>query len=322
MMEKNIQALITWKLDQKTLDKLKKTFPSVSFVVCINTEEIEEKVPLAQIVYAGIFTAKHAKAAKQLRWLQLNGHGANAYLFPELIKSNVQITNSGQVHSIPISEHVFALLLNHSRKVVELKEGQRRRKWIKQEIYPFLSELYGKSIGIIGVGNIGKEVAKRAKAFGMFVYGVKRDVNVEIQSVDRMYSLEEMDYVLKQSDFIVVTLPETPQTKGLIGKEQLSMMKKEAYLINVGRGSIINENELVHILREKKISGAALDVFQEEPLPKNSVFYELENLFVSPHLSGATPRAVERQVNIFKDNLRRFIENEPFINEVDKERGY
>jgi D-2-hydroxyacid dehydrogenase (NADP+) len=320
-MEK-LKVLITWNLNETLYSELQMEFNNIEFEKCREENAILEKIVDTDIVYAGVFSRKHFLKATKLKWIQLNGHGANAYLFPEIIDSNVLLTNSGQVHSIPISEHVFALMLSHSRKILELRVGQLQGKWVKQEMYPYFSELYGKVIGIVGVGNIGEEVAKRAKAFGMKVLGIRKNLQIPNQYVDQMYSIKDIEHVFGMADYIVVTLPGTKDTIGLIGKKELSCLKKDAFLVNVGRGNVIIEADLIAYLQANKNAGAGLDVFATEPLPSESPFYSMENVILTPHIAGATPAAAVRQITIFTENLERFLSNRPLKNLVDKKTGY
>lgn len=322
MTSHNVKAVITWGLKEPYYIQLQREFPEVRFELCEDSQELEQSVRDAEIVYAGLFKPQHFAKAERLKWLQLNGHGANAFLFPGMAESDVLMTNSGQVHAIPIAEHVFALMLNHSRKITELKRGQNEGRWVKQEIYSSLGELYGKTAAIIGMGNIGTEVAKRAKAFEMKVLGVRRNAAVPHAYADEMFTLDRLEDVLRQADYVIVTLPATPDTTGLFGKNEWALLKRDAYLINVGRGDIFVEDDLIDALRNEQFAGAGLDVFCKEPLPDGSPFYALDNVMVTPHLSGATPAAAQRQHAIFAENLRRFLSGEPLMNLVDKRAGY
>jgi phosphoglycerate dehydrogenase-like enzyme len=316
------KALITWNIKEPLLEDLKSQFPDVRFDVKLQAQEIEDGVREADIVYAGVFQQTHFANARKLKWIQLIGHGAEAYLFPEMVESDVQITNSGQVHAIPIAEHVFAMMLNHSRRIVELKDGQRKGQWIKPDIYPYLDELYGKVAAIVGVGNIGVEIAKRAKAFGMKTLGVRRNAGMPCDYLDEIYTLSDLSRVLSSADYLVLALPGTKETVGLIGKNELALMKNSAYLINVGRGNVFKEPELIDALKMRQVAGAGLDVFITEPLPSDSPFYGLESVLLSPHISGATPHSASRTMGIFADNLKRFLNRSPLLNVVNKKAGY
>jgi phosphoglycerate dehydrogenase-like enzyme len=321
-MKSITKALITWNIKEQLLEDLKSQFPEVRFDVKLQAQEIDDSVREADVVYAGVFQQTHFANAHKLKWIQLIGHGAEAYLFPEMVDSDIQLTSSGQVHAIPIAEHVFAMMLNHSRKIVELKDGQRRGQWIKPDIYPHLDELYGKVAAIVGMGNIGAEITKRAKAFGMKTLGVRKNAGMPCDYVDEMYSLDDLSRVLSIADYIVLALPGTKETIGLIGENELALMKNSAYLINVGRGNVFKEPELIDALKKRQVAGAGLDVFVTEPLPADSPFYGLEQVLLSPHISGATPHSANRTVGIFAENLKRFLNKSRLLNVVNKKAGY
>lgn len=184
--------------------------------------------------------------------------------------------------------------------------------------------LKGQSVGILGLGAIGREIARLCKAFGMKVIGVRRSGGPEssFPDVDRVYPRDRLPELLAESDFVVLALPLTKETKGMVGEKELRGMKPSAYLINVARGAIVDEGALLRALEEKWISGAGLDVFIQEPLPPESKFYELPNVIFSPHISGDMPEYELRATEVFCENLRRYLAGEPFLHEVDKEKEY
>jgi phosphoglycerate dehydrogenase-like enzyme len=186
-------------------------------------------------------------------------------------------------------------------------------------------EVEGKTMGILGYGSIGKEIASRCKALGMNVVGLRRDEPSSPQNNDRadiIFQDDHLEELLRNSDFVTVALPLTEETRGMIGEEELRMMKKEAYLINIARGGIIKEDVLIKALNNGWIAGAALDVFEKEPLAADHPFYKMSNVLITPHISGTNPEYMNRVIEIFADNLERYLEGKPLKNVVDKKQGY
>ena len=185
------------------------------------------------------------------------------------------------------------------------------------------AELYGATVGIISLGRIGSEIAKRAKAFGMRVIGTRRTAAGEkAENVEQVYPISRLNDLLAESDYVVLTLPSTAETKKLIGEAQLKAMKKSAFLINVARGDVVDEQALIAALRDGTIAGAALDVFDKEPLPADSAFWELPNVLISPHVAGYAEKGDDRMTDLFCDNLRLFLDGKPLVNIVDATKGY
>jgi phosphoglycerate dehydrogenase-like enzyme len=254
-------------------------------------------------------------SAGNLKWIQACSAGVERFLLPEVVASSVILTNAKGVYATPCSDHVIAMLLMFARRMNKFVRFQSARKWQKLE----LDELQGKSVGIIGLGSIGREIERKAKCFGVNVIGLSRG---ERRSRDSYSS--ELEALLKQSDFVVLSTPLTKGTSGIIGKDELALMKRTAFLINIGRGQLIRERELVMALKERKIAGAALDVFEEEPLPPSSELWDMENVIITPHVAGDTKHMLEntRICNIFCENLKRYASGNPLINIVDKQAGY
>jgi len=203
--------------------------------------------------------------------------------------------------------------------------NQTEKKWERPETWtsPMIEELSGKTLGIVGLGRIGTEIAKKAKCLGMRVIATKRDpTHPASTNVDRLIAPADLNQLLAESDFTVLSLPLTKETEGMIGDKQLKSMKPTGILINVSRGRIIQENKLVQALKQGWIAGAGLDTFENEPLPENSELWNFKNVIITPHIAGDTPHYPERLTNIFTENLNRFIHKQPLINVVDKNLGY
>jgi len=317
-----VKVLVTFPLDEKYLKKIGE-IDGVEVVKATTNEEILREIENAEILYSTKITPEQFKKAKKLRWIQSPFVGVDALLIEEVRKSDVIVTCSRGIHASQASDHVFALILAFARRLPELFEDQRRRVWRVRHPLPFdpLDELSGKTLGIVGLGAIGREIARKGKCFGMRVIGIKRTPE-KVDYVDEVYGVDGLEKVLEESDYLVLCVPLTSETRSMIGEEELRKMKKSAYLINIARGEVVDEDALIRALKEKWIAGAALDVTREEPLSKTSELWELDNVIITPHVAGSTPHYWDRAVNLFLENLKRYLRGDKLLNVVDKGRGY
>jgi phosphoglycerate dehydrogenase-like enzyme len=277
------------------------------------------------VLLAGYFSPELFKAAKKLKWIQAFSAGVERFLIPEVLSSQVILTNAGGVFSVPVAEHVIALMLCLNRKLHVLVANQAQRVWLSEESELIMGtdELNGKTVGIVGLGRIGLEIAARAKCFGMTVIGLKKDVSGgRSEFVDELLSSEKLLDVLGRCDFVVLQTPLTRETEGMFGEEELHKMKRTAYLINTGRGKLVQEDKLIQALQEGWIAGAGLDTFAVEPLPADSPLWMMKNVVITPHVGGYSPRDFERLMGVFCENLKRFSIGQELVNVVDKARGY
>ena len=252
-----------------------------------------------------------------LKWVMLCSTGFSDNITPEILRRDVVLTNSPGIHTIPIAESVIAAMLDHVKRLRERRADQRRRMWRQLNC----SELHGGTILLIGLGNIGRRVARLCKAFDMSVIGTKRTVE-PVDDVDVVFPNKDLEKHLPEADFVVVAAPLTPLTENMIGEEEFAAMKEGSYLINVGRGRIVDEGPMVEALREGRIGGAYLDCHVVEPLPPDHPLWGMENVFVIPHDSHSSPLIGDRIIDIFCENLRRYIGKEPLLNVCDPNRGY
>ncbi|WP_258535678.1 D-2-hydroxyacid dehydrogenase [Bacillus sp. 03113] len=256
-----------------------------------------------------------------LEWVQSTSVGLDALLNPRVKESSVLLTNTKGCTSVPIAEHTVALISSLSRGIPMMIRNQQQQKW---ELPPVM-DLEKATVGIVGYGEIGKEIAKRCKSFDMNIIGCKKHVGkgkTNDDPADAIVGLNQIDDVLSQADFLVLALPSTDETYHFINKERLEKMKKGSFLINVGRGNTIAEDDLLSSLQNGHLTGAALDVFDVEPLPKEHPFWHLENVIVSPHHAYYSPKTMDRYMDLFIENLKRFSVGEPLLNVVNKELGY
>lgn len=244
-------------------------------------------------------------------WFHTSSAGVDHPAFKGLLEQGVRLTNGGGTQAKPIAQWVMLFMLAASKGLTAWLADKSERRWQPHEC----DELTGRVCGVIGLGAIGQEVARLAKAMEMKTIGVNRSAQ-PADCVDSVLSLDRIDELLNQSDYVVVCAPLNDQSRHLIDADRLKMMKPSAWLINIGRGAIIDEPALVHALQAGTIAGAALDVFEKEPLPDDSPLWEMPNVFISPHNSGSSPYGLERAVEVFALNLERFVRGEPLANEV------
>jgi len=289
-----------------------------------NKENLKELIPEADILVSFSITPENYKIAKNLKWIHLAVAGVDESVFPELLKSKVIITACKGMHSHTISEQILGMILCFAKGIHLSTLRQVQKKWTFNEVMKQRFELKGKTLGIIGLGGIGLELAKKGKCLGMQIIGMKNRVRKgeQIRYVDRILPKQKLPELLSQSDFVALTLPLTDETFHLIGEKELAQMKNSAYLINTSRGKIIDEKALIDALENKRIAGAGLDVFEEEPLSPNSRLYYLENVIITPHVAGTMVDYFEKVAQIFKDNLKRYFKGQKMINLVDKRLGY
>ncbi|SHN07829.1 D-2-hydroxyacid dehydrogenase [Gracilibacillus kekensis] len=310
--------VVNTDLDEKYLQQLKKIAPDWRIV----NNESPEDLKNAEIVLHWNKESKDLLLQKNtnLRWVQVWSAGVNGLPLKQLEEKGVSLTSANGVHAFPISETIFALMLSLTRKIHTYVRQQQQKKWENADLK---LEIHQKTIGIIGVGEIGLETAKIAKAFGMKVLGVRYS-GKEANHVDRMYTQDQLSKVLPQCDYVVVTLPLTDETKGMFTATQFKQMKKSAFFINIGRGAIVKEQDLIEALDANKIAGAGLDVFAKEPLPDDSPLWEMENVIVTPHTAGATEQYNQRVIeDIFIPNFKEYLKsNKPNINLVNYKKGY
>jgi phosphoglycerate dehydrogenase-like enzyme len=247
-------------------------------------------------------------------------------MFPELVQSDVIVTNAREVHGPVVAEHVIALVLALAKQLPQAVRLQQKHIWGQEIMWrgsPRPREVAGATLGLVGLGSIGREVAERAAGLGMRVIATRENPRKgRPDGVEQVYAPGEINTLLGRSDYVVLSAPITAATTGLINAERLAYMKPDAFLINVGRGTLVDELALAVALRSKKIGGAALDVFEQEPLPADSPLWDLEDLLLTPHSAGLTDKLWERHYVLIRENLGRYLAHEPLLALVDKTKGY
>lgn len=255
-----------------------------------------------------------------VRWIHSRSAGLEQTLFPELIESEVVVTNGSGVFSPSLGEFALAAILCFAKDFHRMIRNQMAGLWEQFEV----TMVSGQTLGIVGYGSIGRAVAVRARALGMNVLGLRRvsQTPTDDSLIDEVYEREQLLEMLPQCDYVVVTVPLTEQTRGLIGNAEFTAMKNSAVVINIGRGATIDEGAMIKALSHRRIRGAALDVFDQEPLPQGHPFYSLENVLLSPHCADRTPAWLDNAMRFFLEQLERFRRGETLLNVVDKVLGY
>jgi phosphoglycerate dehydrogenase-like enzyme len=257
-------------------------------------------------------------ATPKLRWYHTVSAGVENMPLPELAQRGIVLTNNSGSYDIQIAEHLMAFVFAASRQLHRYRDLQRASEWKELQH----QELRDATIVVYGMGSIGGEIARLASAVGMRVIGVRRRAGPSEAGIDLVVAADRLVDVVREADYLAVAAPLTSATRGAISREVISRMKPTAWIMNIGRGAIIDEPAMIEALQAKRIAGAALDVFTTEPLPKESPLWALENVIITPHHSGSSPRASERTLKLFAENLRRYKAGEPLINRVDFEAGY
>ncbi|MFK9091063.1 D-2-hydroxyacid dehydrogenase [Bacillus salipaludis] len=316
------KMVIAKKLEQNQIEQIKNVIPDWELIVSKDKEIFQEHAKDAEIIAGWKKGLEEYCLGQQskLKWLQSWSAGVDSLPLETLQSKNITLTSANGVHAYPISETIFALMLGLTRKIHTYVKNQQAKTWHHAHMG---LEIHEKTIGIIGVGEIGKETAKIAKVFGMTVLGV-RNSGRPVDYVDEMYTPDQLDLLLPKCDYVVVTLPHTKETHQLFGAAQFKRMKSSAIFINIGRGEIVVEEELVQAIQEGTIAGAGLDVFEKEPLSTESPLWEIENVIITPHTSGSTEHYNKRVIeNILIPNLKDYLSGKtPTINLVDFSKGY
>ena len=285
-------------------------------------EDLKELIRDAEILLGWDFRARALEAAwpeaRRLKWMQWSGAGVDALLFPELVKSEVRVTNSRGVFDRAMAEYVLGLIIAFVKHFPETWSFQSERRWRHR----LTDTVHGKKVLVVGAGGIGRSIARLCAGAGMRVSGVGRSARSADADFGRVHACESLNEALPEADFVVVAAPLTAGTRGLFSAEQFRHMKSTARFINVGRGAIVDESALTAALVDGRIGGAALDVFEEEPLPVESPLWSMPNVIVSPHMSGDFTGYADALAGIFLENYRRYRAGERLVNLVDKALGF
>jgi phosphoglycerate dehydrogenase-like enzyme len=315
-----------WNAPPWFSQRLQQEFPQLEIVHLTAYEGVEQELRDAEIAIAWSLRPEQFKAAQKLRWIHSPAAAVHQLMFPDLITSDVILTNSREVHGPVVAEHVIALIFALAKQLPQAVRLQQKHIWGQDPMWhgsPRPREVTGATLGLVGLGSIGYEVARRAAALGMHVIAMREHPEKgRPDGVKQIFAPSQFDTLLAQSDYVVLAAPLTSTTRNLIDAARLAQMKPDACLINVSRGPLVDEAALAQALRDKKIGGAALDVFVSEPLPSESPLWDLENLLITPHTAALTEKLWERHYALISENLRRYLNHQPLLAVVDKQKGY
>jgi phosphoglycerate dehydrogenase-like enzyme len=296
-----------WDTPGWVLERMRTAVPGVEFVHARTPDEAVRKIPDAEVVFSSVVRPEMFDAAGRLRWIHSPAAGIGGMLFPSLVSSDVILTNSRGMHAETIAEHVIALTLALFRDLPTAVRRQSARVWAQEELsVPGPRLLRDSTMGIVGLGGIGAAIASAASGLG----------------IQAAYPIAALHDRLPHWDVVVLAAPQTQDTEGLIGAPELALMRRTAILVNIARGKLVREADLIDALDRGLIGGAALDVVEHEPLDSASPLWSLPNVLLTPHVAGFRPQYWERLADLFIENLRRYRANQPLLNVVDKEAGY
>ena len=322
-----MKLLVTVPWNDEQLLKVKTTYPQVEFCTALTEHEALDAVRDAEVVFGDV-SREVFLAANKLCWIQCHGAGVNKLIaIPELVASNVVVTNTRGAHAATIAEHFFGTLIGLTRQFPKLYLAQQHREWInwsqwsEQVGAPPIS-VQGLTLGIFGLGNIGRAIAARAHAFQMEIIAVDKCDVSRPDYISAFWLIDELSELLKRSDVVVVTVPGTSETFRMVGPQELKLMKPTAYLCVVSRGGIVDEDALASMLKNGRLAGAAIDVTEIEPLPAHSPLWDAPNLIITPHCAGKSEASTAAATAIFSENMGHYLANRPLTNIVDKNLGF
>ena len=308
-------TVLVYHADRRYAELVRVPKRGVSVRIAATASEAAGAIGDAEILYAWKFPPQLYAKASRLKWMQVMGAGVDWALVPELPPS-VQVTRAPGVFGPWMAEYVLGWCSWVTQKMKTYRDAQRQRRW-DDHVLP--DRLSGKTMTIVGLGDIGRDIARVARGLGMRVLGVSRRGR-PVREAARVYPVTAMARALREADFVVLLLPLTAETRGIIGPDALAVMKSTAWLINIARGAVVNESALLEALEQKRIAGAVLDVFDREPLPPSHPLWRVDNVVVTPHISGpSTPDAI---APVFNDNLARYLAGRPLRHVVDRQQGY
>ncbi len=307
-----------FSFNENILTQLKCNFSKVRFLIAEKDNYTPEDIEDADI-FMGWPDDEMLKTMTDLKWLQLPSAGAGGYIKHPDLKDNVILTNSSGIFDVPGAEHTIALIFAFARQLKIHFKQQNQHIWKRN---PRCLEIQDSIISIIGLGSIGSEIARKIKSLGAKVIGIKRDISNKPSFVDELYTSDSLKEVLQKSDFIVNVLPHTKKTENYFSRKQINHIKKGAIFINIGRGKTVDESALIEALENSHLGGAGLDVTAEEPLPENSRLWDMDNVIITSHSVGVSPRKAERRATLLEKNLKKFLNGKKLLNQVNRKLGY
>lgn len=315
-----------WNIPASRVDRLRREFPDCTFLHATTEERALELIPAAQVAFMAELRPAHLDAATRLQWVHSPAAGVGGMLCPAMVKAPVAMTNSRGISADAIAEHVLAVTLAMFRKLPLVVRSQSLRHWAQDTILapPGLRMLAGSCVLVVGLGSIGSATARRMAALGARVIAIRRDVSRPApDGVEQVAPPARLRDLLPEADVVVIAAPQTDATRGLMGAREFAAMRRDALLVNVSRGKLVDEAALATALTDARtLGGAALDVFEHEPLSPDSPLWALPNVLITPHMAGFRPDHWDAVTDLFADNLRRFSSGQPLRNVVNKDAGY
>ena len=314
-----------WRPKPLLAEAIRARYPEMRVLHLSNYETLPQELPDANIFVGYSLRPEQLAHARSLQWIHSTATGVAQLMYPELRQSGVMVTNASGIFSLPMAEHTMGLILALARNFPDSVRYQDQAKWSVQDLWDkpqHLSEINGSLLLIVGYGTIGRELARRAAAFGMRVWGITRSGKGDTTHAEKIIAATELNEALRHADYVVLAAPETAETKHLIGAQQIALMKRGARLINIARGSLLDHSALVDALQSGALGGAALDVTSPEPLPVDSPLWHAPNLFITPHTSALSERLWPRQTELFMKLLDEWFSGKEMSNRVDFARGY
>lgn len=318
------KILMTIPVHEDVIAQLREQSPDVTFVHAENEAVFAAEIADATAVIGWHLSADMLARAKRLEWIHNAGAGVEGILrMPGFRERDITLTNSSGVSAPNMAEHAMAMMLAFARRLPWLQRSQEARAWREDNALAGIFELTGQTVVIVGMGAIGQELARRAHAFDTHVIGVRRHVSDDLPAgVDEEVAIEELNAALARADHVVDTLPATPSTQGFFDATRFASMKPGAYFYNLGRGTTVEQDDLIAALESGHLAGAGLDVTDPEPLPVDSTLWAMENVIITGHTSGRSPRQPERLAALVRENVRRYVAGEDLLNVVDQSHGY
>ncbi|MEC1719714.1 D-2-hydroxyacid dehydrogenase [Schinkia azotoformans] len=316
-----MKIVTSFNINPKIQNELMEKFPNIEFSFHGAMKEAVTEIDSAEILvsYGGDLNEEVINKAANLKWIMVFSAGIEKLPFETIKQKGILVTNARGTSKIPMAEYTMGMILQVARKTKQLIENEKREEWNRRLK---MIEISGATITIIGTGSIGSEIARLARAFGMKTVGINRSGR-SVEYFNEVYPVTEMDKAIEQGDYIVSVLPSTPDTYHLLKEQHFKIMKNDCLFMNIGRASLVDENVLIKALETDEIAHAVLDVFETEPLPKGHPFWQMENVTITPHLSGVSRQYLLRCIEIFEHNLKQYLSGENnLINVIDLDRGY
>ncbi|EKN63644.1 D-2-hydroxyacid dehydrogenase [Schinkia azotoformans] len=316
-----MKIVTSFNVNPKIQNELMEKFPNIEFSFHKVMKEAVSEIDSAEILvsYGGDLNEEVINKAANLKWIMVFSAGIEKLPFETIKQKGILVTNARGTSKIPMAEYTMGMILQVARKTKQLIENEKQEEWNRRLK---MIEISGATITIMGTGSIGSEIARLARAFGMKTVGINRSGR-SVEYFDEVYPVTEMDKAIEQGDYIVSVLPSTPDTYHLLKEQHFKIMKNDCLFMNIGRASLVDENVLMKALETDEIAHAVLDVFETEPLPKGHPFWQMENVTITPHLSGVSRQYLLRCIEIFEHNLKQYLSGENnLINVIDLDRGY